>query len=77
LFHHFIGCPLLLKRLDVTTRMFGKLRPQGHAGKAGWDGILGRPMAALLPAEDTGDSGWALIAGGMIDTKLTSACRCI
>jgi hypothetical protein len=40
LFHHFIGCPLLFKRLDVTTRMFGKLRPQGHAGKAGsvfWD----------------------------------------
>jgi hypothetical protein len=54
MFQRFIGCPLSLKRLDVTTRMFGKLRPQGHAGKAGWDGILGRPMAALLPAEDTG-----------------------
>jgi hypothetical protein len=77
LFQRFIGCLSLLKHIDVTTRMFGKLRPQGHAGKAGWDGILGRPMATLLPAKAQEDFGWALIAGGMIDTKLTSACRCI
>ena len=31
----------------------------------------------LLPAKAQEDFGWALIAGGMIDTKLTSACRCI
>lgn len=35
-FQRLIGCLLLLKGPDLSTRMFGELWPQGHAGKTGW-----------------------------------------